>query len=241
MLFRSRQILQTPAAIGLEYRDVELTAFDGVRLHAWHIPGKSQNNVLFLHGNAGNISHRLEKLAILHNLGVGVLILDYRGYGRSEGNPSEPGTYRDAEAAFTYLASSANIILYGESLGTGVAIELAMHHRVRGVILEAPFTSVPDVGQELFPYLPIRLLARTRYDNLRKIPQLNAPLLILHSRDDEVFSFTHAQRLFAAAPEPKRLVELRGGHNDSFVVSAEVYTTALRQFLHGLDGAASSR
>jgi len=263
IFYPSRSWAATPAAVGLGYRDVELVARDGVRLHGWWVPAKAGAGavtVLFLHGNAGNISHRLEKLVMLHELGANVLLLDYRGYGRSEGEPSEEGTYRDGEAALAWLLAgqmegrvgtdgpvapgrvlpqsgqdsvdgAAEVVVFGESLGTGVAVELAVRHRVRGVILEAPFTSIADVGQRLFPYLPVRWLARTRYENLAKIGQVRAPVLILHSREDEMFGLEHAERLFAAAAEPKRLVVLAGGHNDAFWVSAEVYRAAVREFL----------
>lgn len=228
----SRGFIGTPADVGLKYEDVTLTTADGVRIHAWHIPGASATTVLFLHGNAGNISYRLEKIALLHQLGVGVFILDYRGYGRSEGRPNETGTYQDALAAWDYLAARQRpVVLYGESLGCGVAVELATRKPVRGVILEAPFTSIADVGQRLFPYLPVRWLVRNRYENLRKMPLVTAPILILHSRDDEIFSFDHAERLYAAARAPKKLVALRGGHNDAFMVSATEYREALREFL----------
>jgi len=246
IFYPSRSLTATPAAVGLGYRDLELVASDGVRLHGWFVPargGEGAVTVLFLHGNAGNISHRLEKLVLLHELGVNVLLLDYRGYGRSEGEPSEVGTYRDGEAALAWLftgqgegrvrseSAVADVVLYGESLGTGVAVELAVRHRLRGLILEAPFTSIADVGQQLFPYLPVRWLARTRYENLAKIGRVGAPLLILHSREDEIFRLAHAERLFAAAAEPKRLVVLAGGHNDAFMVSADVYRAAVREFL----------
>ncbi|MCS7048747.1 MAG: alpha/beta hydrolase [Verrucomicrobiae bacterium] len=231
----SRDLVGSPRDIGLHYDDLTLTTADGVRVHAWHIPGPSAPTVLFLHGNAGNISYRLEKIALLHQLGVGVLILDYRGYGRSEGRPNEKGTYLDAQAAYDYLAAhNLPVVLYGESLGCGVAVELATRVTVAGVILEAPFTSIADVGQRLFPYLPVRWLVRNRYENLRKIPQITAPVLILHSRDDEIFSFAHAEQLHAAARAPKKLVALRGSHNDAFLVSASEYREALREFLANL-------
>jgi fermentation-respiration switch protein FrsA (DUF1100 family) len=239
IFYPSRRLEATPAAVGLAYRDLELVASDGVRLHGWFVPAgpdeagaTGQTTVVFLHGNAGNISHRLEKLLLLHELGVNVVLVDYRGYGRSEGEPSEEGTYRDGEAALAAAGTDArNVVVYGESLGTGVAVELAVRHRLRGVILEAPFTSLPDVGQRLFPYLPVRWLARTRYENLEKIGRLRAPLLILHSREDEMLEWAHAERLLAAAAEPKRLVALAGGHNDAFLVSRETYRAALREFL----------
>lgn len=253
--FPDRKLEVTPDAAGLSYEDVFLTTADGVRVHGWFIPTpdspitghRSPNTVLFLHGNAGNVSHRLDKLAMFHDLGASVLIIDYRGYGRSEGRPSEEGTYRDAQAAYEYLTGKTqrlsaphieprSIVVYGESLGSAVAVDLASRVAVGGVILEEPFTSIGDVGQEKFPFLPIRLLARTKYDSLGKIGRINAPLLIFHSRDDEYFPIRHAERLFAAAREPKRLVELHGSHNDAFSISGDKCRTGMKEFLGGLGG-----
>jgi hypothetical protein len=229
--FPSREIVSMPEHV----QDVWLKTTDGIRVNGWFVPAETNAalTVLFCHGNAGNISHRLEKLAILRELGVNVFIFDYRGYGRSDGAPDEQGTYRDAQAAYDFLAGKT-IVVYGESLGAAVAVELATKNHVAGVIIEEPFTSAVDVGQKMFPYLPVRLIARNRYDTLSKIDRINAPLLILHSRDDEFFPMQHAERLLAAAHEPKRLVELHGGHNDAFLTSAETYRAALADFLRSL-------
>jgi pimeloyl-ACP methyl ester carboxylesterase len=239
--FPDRAIAATPDTVGLRYEDVWLTTADGVRIHGWFVPASPStihhppSTILLLHGNAGNISHRFEKLEILHSLGANVLIIDYRGYGRSAGKPDEQGTYRDAEAALRHLGTeAARTILYGESLGSAVAVDLATKVPVRGVIIEEAFTSVGDVGQRMFPFLPVRWLVRNKYDTLGKIGRINAPLLIFHSRQDEFFSMRHAERLLAAAREPKRLVELRGSHNDAFLVSGETYRGALADFLHSL-------
>jgi fermentation-respiration switch protein FrsA (DUF1100 family) len=215
--------------------DVWLTTADGVRIHGWFVPAETNTalTVLFCHGNAGNISHRFEKLDILRELGANVLIFDYRGYGRSEGSPDEQGTYRDAQAAYDSLAGKT-VVVYGESLGAAVAVDLAAKNRVAGVVIEEAFTSAADVGRKMFPYLPVGLILRNRYDSLSKIGRINAPLLIFHSRDDEFFSMRHAERLLDAAREPKRLVELRGGHNDAFIVSGEIYRAALAEFLRSL-------
>ncbi|HUJ70827.1 MAG TPA: alpha/beta fold hydrolase, partial [Verrucomicrobiae bacterium] len=204
--------------------------------------------VLLFHGNAGNISHRLEKLRILHDLGVNTFIIDYRGYGRSEGTPNEQGTYRDAQAAYEYVVGRARppgaplpsprfIIIYGESLGSAIAADLASKQPAGGLILEEAFTSVGDVGQKMFPFLPVRWLVRNKYDTLSKMPRIKVPLLILHSREDELVNIRHAQRLFAAANDPKQLVELHGAHNDAFLVSEPTYRAALQQFLAALSAA----
>jgi fermentation-respiration switch protein FrsA (DUF1100 family) len=249
-----RELERTPESLGLPYEDLTLLAADGVTLHAWFLPrpgdpqpprggapagARGPRVVLFCHGNAGNISHRFEKVAFFHRAGVDVLLFDYRGYGRSEGRPDEAGTYRDARAAYDWLAGSRavppeRLVLYGESLGAAVAVRLATEVPVAGVMLEAAFTSVADVGQGMYPFLPVRWMVRNRYDSLARIGSLRAPLLLLHSRDDEFFSMRHPERLLAAARAPKRLVELRGGHNEAFLVSAETYGVAVGEFLAGL-------
>ncbi|MEW5944319.1 MAG: alpha/beta hydrolase [Pseudomonadota bacterium] len=242
--YPDRVIALTPDRLGLDYEDVWLTADDGVRLNGWFLPsGRPAGlTLLLLHGNAGNISHRFEKYAVFRELGVDVFALDYRGYGRSEGEPSEPGTYLDAAAAYRYLIEKRGVdprklVVYGESLGAVVAVELAARSAVAGVVMEGVFTSAADVGQAMFPFLPVRWLAKNKYDALARIGRINAPLLILHSRDDEFFGMRHPQKLLAAAQAPKELVELRGGHNDAFLVSAELYRNSLQRFFDSLRGA----
>ncbi len=235
--YPARGLDDSPDRHGWEYEDVWLTTADGVRIHGWWLPRSSNAaTILFLHGNAGNISHRFEKLAFFRELGAAVFILDYRGYGRSDGVPSEAGTYHDAQAAYSFLLNTehrtpSNLVLYGESLGSAVAVELATRVPVGGVILEEPFTSIADVGQAMFPFLPIRWLVRNKYDSLGKIDRLNAPLLIFHSRQDEYFPIRHAERLLAAARDPKQLIELHGSHNDAFLLSADRYRQGLLEFL----------
>jgi hypothetical protein len=246
--YPDRRIDQTPDRLGLQYEDVFLTTSDGLRINGWFLPAsmsRAKLTVLFFHGNAGNISHRFEKLAVLRELGVDAFIIDYRGYGHSQGKPDEQGTYRDAQAAYEYLAqqhklSPRSIVIYGESLGAAVATDLAAKVDVGGLILEEAFTSVGDVGQKMFPFLPVRWLVRNKYDTLGKMPRIKVPLLIFHSRDDEFFNLRHAQRLLAAANEPKQLVELRGGHNDAFLISASTYRAALEKFLAPLLAGSSS-
>jgi len=236
-----RHLEDTPLRLGWRFEEVFLTAADGVRIHGWFLPSKGDPagaraplTVLFLHGNAGNISNRFEKLAVLRDLGPAVLIVDYRGYGRSEAKPDEAGTYRDARAAYDYLVGRRGldprqIVLYGESLGAAVAIELAARLPVAGVVIEEAFTSVPDVAQAMFPFLPARWLVRNRYDSLAKIGRIEAPILVLHSRDDEYFPLRHAQRLAKAARHAE-VVELRGGHNEAFLVSGRAYRDSLERF-----------
>lgn len=239
--FPERTLAATPSQHGLPYEEVWLTTDDGVRLHGWFLPSKQPSGLtlLFLHGNAGNISHRFEKYAIFNELGLDVLALDYRGYGSSGGVPDEHGTYLDAQAAYLHLlqqrgVTAQRLVVYGESLGAAVAVDLASRRPTGGVILEEGFTSAPDAAQEVYPYLPVRWLIKTRYDTLGKIGRIHAPLLILHSRDDEFFPMRHAQRLLAAAAAPKQLVELHGGHNEAFLLSEQVYRDALQHFIASL-------
>ncbi len=243
-----RKLVATPASIGLEYESVTLTTEDGVSLDAWFIPYTAgRGTLLFLHGNAGNISHRLDSLRLFHELGLAVLILDYRGYGESGGTPSEAGTYRDAMAAWRYLIgqrkiAAERIVLFGRSLGAGIAAELATRTRPGALIMESAFTSVPDMAATLYPWLPVRLLSRYRYDAREQLASINCPLLVAHSRDDEIIPFTHGQRLFEHAREPKQFLELRGGHNDGFLVTGQGYSDALERFLSDhLDGEATGK
>ena len=217
--------------------DLNLTTSDGVAIHGWFVsaPLASPVTVLLLHGNAGNLFNRRQKIELLREAGADVCSIDYRGYGRSAGTPNEAGTYRDARAAYDYLTQpravpTDRLVVYGESLGSAVAVELATRVPVGGVILEEAFTSVPEVAQKMFPLLPVQWLVKNRYDTIHKIGNLRAPLLLFHSRHDELFPYTYAERLLAAAPAPKRLVELHGGHNDAFWVSQADYRQALRQF-----------
>ncbi|WP_347331426.1 alpha/beta hydrolase [Marinimicrobium locisalis] len=235
--FPAQAMVATPTDVGLEYEELSLKTADGERLHAWFLPARDERGVLlFFHGNAGNISHRLESLRIFHKLGLEVLILDYRGYGRSSGRPSEEGLYRDAEAAYDYLTreqgvSPERLVVFGRSLGAAVAANLASEHPVGGVILESGFISVPELGAELYPFLPVRLLARYRYDTREALQKVNAPVLVVHSRDDDIIPFSHGRALFEAAPEPRQFLELEGDHNTGFLQSRERYVRGLEQFL----------
>lgn len=208
----------TPRALGLDHQDVTLKTRDGLRLAAWFLPARTPRfAVLFCHGNAGSIEHRIGKAEALLGYGASVLLFDYRGYGASQGRPDEEGTYLDAEAAFDALADLAPtlpIVAWGESLGGAVAVELARRRGVQALVLESSFTSLPAVGARAYPWLPVRWLASLRYDNLAKLPALTLPILIAHSRGDEIVPFDHALALHAAARGPKVLLESRGRHND---------------------------
>jgi hypothetical protein len=236
LYFPLKEIETTPADIHLEFEDISLTTDDRVQITGWFVSSdKSRGVVLFCHGNGGNISHRLEKIKILNNIGLDVFIFDYRGYGRSSGRPFEEGLYLDAEAAYTYLHNqrkvpSDKIILYGESLGGAVAVDLATNYETGGIIIEGSFTSVPDMAKRLVPFMPSFILS-SRYNSYKKIANISSPILIIHSADDEIVPFEMGRRLFNAAPEPKEFVELKGGHNDAFLVSQETFIQAIDAFL----------
>ncbi len=214
----------TGAELGRPFEDVFFKARDGTSLNGWFFPANSNSPrarfaMLVCHGNAGNISHRLALYQALLATGVSVFAFDYRGFGRSAGKPGEAGTYLDAQAAHQWLRqkgfAGTNIIAYGESLGGGVASELCLREETGGLILQSTFTSIPDIGKELFPWLPVRWLGSIQYDTRSKLPRLKIPVLIMHGRADDLIGFHHAERNFAAAREPKFFCELNGTHNDA--------------------------
>lgn len=214
----------TGRELGRPFEEVEFLASDGVRLHGWFFPAtvgspRADWAVLVCHGNGGNISHRLDVTVALLRTGAAVFLFDYRGYGRSEGRPGEEGTYRDAQAAHAWLRHKAfageRIIAFGESLGGAVATELALRETVGGLVLNSTFTSIPDIGAEVFPWLPVRWISTIRYDTRAKLPRIKVPVLVLHSREDTLARFTHAEANFAAANEPKLFGELNGEHNEA--------------------------
>lgn len=239
--FPYKAIRQFPSNIGLPYREVILKTSDGFRIHGWLVGEQDkteQDVVLFCHGNAGNISHRLDSLAIFHRLGLKVFIFDYRGYGRSEGAPSEEGTYRDVEAAWRFLTAEGKIpperiILFGRSLGGAVAAYLAagIGAKAKALILESTFTSVPDLGARLYPIFPVRLLSRFRYNTLEYLDKIDMPVLVVHSPGDEMIPFRHGKALFEAAKSPKQFLQLSGSHNEGFWQSGQTYIEGLYQFL----------
>ncbi|WP_018862356.1 MULTISPECIES: alpha/beta hydrolase [unclassified Thioalkalivibrio] len=234
----SSNVIGNPSNIGLEYEDVALETEDGVQLHGWYLPGPADDApvLLFLHGNAGNIGHRLESLEQFHHLGLAVLIIDYRGYGQSQGRPDEEGTHQDARAAWNWLREHLEyepdeIVLFGRSLGAAVAARLAETKNPAAVILEAAFTSAADLGAEIYPWLPVRALIRHEYDVLGRVGAIEAPLLLAHARDDEIVPFAHSERLLEASGDGARLMKMDGGHNDAFRATGPRYTEGLREFL----------
>jgi hypothetical protein len=227
----------TPGDLGLEYEDVWLTSSDGIRVHGWYVPSeRGRTTVLFLHGNAGNISHRLEMLDIIHRLGLNCLIIDYRGFGQSQGSPSEQGVSLDAEAAWDWLVASKglgsqDIISWGRSLGGPVAARLARDRTPGALIIESSFTSMPELGQKLYPFLPVKMISRFSFPTLNYIQDLSCPLLVVHSGDDKLVPFQHGKRLYKAAGGPKEFLKISGAHNDGFLVSGETYFRGISDFL----------
>jgi uncharacterized protein len=237
-----RPIPATPEAAGLPYEDVYYKTVDGVRLNGWFVPSSGSTEVLiWFHGNAGNIGHRVENLRRMHDeLGVSVFIFDYREYGRSEGSVSEEGTYEDARASLEYLKSrtglsSERIIYFGRSLGSAVAVELALEAPPRALILESPMTSIRDMARAVLPYLPTGFLIQTEYDSLSKIGKIHRPVLILHGDGDDVVPFEQGRRLFERANEPKTFYTIPGAsHNNTYLVGGKPYWEAWKKFLNGL-------
>lgn len=235
----SRKLEATGAEIGRPHQNVFFKTSDGVELNAWFYPapaGSPHAPIVFIncHGNGGNISHRLGLYQALLDIGVNVLSFDYRGYGKSQGKPTEEGTYRDAQAAYHWLLQKGfagkNIIAYGESLGGAVATELCAREEMGGLILQSTFTSLPDIGEELYPWLPVRWLGRIQYDTRAKLPRLKIPVLVMHSRDDGLIGYRHSERNFAAANEPKFFSEIHGDHSEP-AWEAPGFRAAIESFL----------
>ena len=238
LVYRPSEKLElTPSDMGLDFEDLFLTAEDGTKIHAWYVPRRgARYTLLFCHGNGGNISHRVNTIDTFHGLGLNVLIFDYRGYGRSEGKPSEAGTYQDAAAAWDYLVETlgerpGRVIVFGCSLGGAVAANLAHKQGPGALILESTFTSAPDLGARLYPFLPVRWLCRYSYDTKSIVGQINCPILVIHSRDDDIVPFEFGQALFNAAGDDKQFLEIRGSHNSGRLESAREYKAGIKTFL----------
>ena len=237
----SRNIEVELSQISAKGEDLYLDTGDGVQINAWYIPTSTTNTafasyaLIQCHGNAGNISHRLEHYEMFQRLGINVMAFDYRGYGRSKGRPSEEGTYKDAQAAYQWLRKKGftpdKIIILGESLGGGIASELACREKASGLILQSTFTSVPDLGAELFPFLPVRWLSTIRYATLSKLPLLKIPVMIMHSPQDTLIRYHHGKKLFESANEPKIFWDLKGDHNYTITETGDRYLEGLRKFI----------
>lgn len=237
--FPMKTIEMTPSSVNLAYEEVYFKTSDNIRLNGWFIPSQQAKfTVIFCHGNAGNISHRLEKIMIFHNLGVNVFIFDYRGYGKSGGIPNEQGLYEDLNAACSYLREERKIavdsaILYGESIGGAVVIDFARKTAPAAIITENTLSSAKDMAAAAFPFIP-RFFLSSRFDSLSKIKSVACRKLIIHSVDDEIVLFSQGEKLFNAAAGPKQFLKIKGSHNTAFLDSKEEFTQGIKSFLDGL-------
>jgi len=235
----SREIVQTPLDAGLAFDDLYFITADGVTLNGWYIPhSAARATLVWFHGNAGNISHRVENIKLLHNkVSVNIFIFDYRGYGRSAGSASEEGTYQDGVAALQLMqkrlgVEAKNLILFGRSLGAAVAAEMAGRFACQGLILETPFASIRDMAKTVFPFLPVGLFLQSRFDVVEKIGKISVPLLVLHGDRDDVVPYEQGKKVFSAARAPKEFYTIPGAsHNDTYRVGGDAYFERLRTFI----------
>ncbi len=236
VFFPNKEINITPAQMRLPYEDLYVTTSDGIKINAWLLknPG-AKFTLIYAHGNAGNMGDRLLKVKFFRDLGLNVLIFDYRGYGNSHGHPSEPGVYLDAQAVYDYLKTRTDIdahrvIAYGTSLGGVVAVDLAAHRPLAGLIIDSSITSAREAARHFYPYLPSFIL-HLRFDSLSKVRDLTIPKLIIHSPEDQTIPYVMGQRLFEAAAEPKEFLTSSGGHNEIQILNDPKTAAGVKQFL----------
>ncbi len=231
-----KSLITTPAEHGLEFENVKFHASDNTLLHGWFVPKPNAwATVLLCHGNSGNISYQIDQIRLFQELGLNVLTFDYRGYGQSEGEPTEMGLYRDGEAAWQYLTqtkkfSPERIVIFGHSLGGSIAAWLGKEVKAGALIIQAAFTTMRQIAKWFYPYFPLRKIMRSRYDNLENVAQAKSPVLVIHSRDDEIIPFEHGKRLFEAAKEPKEFLQIQYGHNDA--LHSPNYRAGIKAFLN---------
>jgi hypothetical protein len=229
-------IVATPQDYGLEYHQLRLQSDAGVEFDIWQIPaGTSRISVVHFHGNADNISTNLDTYKTLHELGINVYAVEYRGYGKSTGKPSEKGITADVAVFAAYLRSvldtnSSVVIAMGRSLGGAVAVKFARVYPVRGLILESTFSCMSDVASQAFPFLPVSVILREQYNSEAIVRELQVPVLVFHSREDEVVPFQTGEKLFSAVPGPKRFVEIHGSHNSGYQTSEEILRQSYAEF-----------
>ncbi len=236
IFFPARDIDGTPKDVKLSYDNVFFSARDRKKLNGWFIYNYDLPYVvLYCHGNAGNISHRFDKLTLFNKLGLKVFIFDYRGYGKSQGVPSEKGLYLDVEAAYYHLVEERmippeNIIIYGSSIGGAVAIDLASKVKSHVLIVEGTFTKIKDMLKVAYPFVPAFLIS-SKFDSFSKISSVKQPVLVIHSREDEIVPFWMGEKLFHMAHPPKKMLTLKGGHNTAFHDSEVLYGESIKSFI----------
>lgn len=238
LFYPMKEIEFFPRQIGLNYEDIFFKTSDNVNINGWFISNpNARYTILFCHGNAGNISHRLEKLKFFHELGCNIFIFDYRGYGKSKGKPSEKGMYLDVQGAYDYLLSRKispeQIIGYGESIGGAISIDLASKNRLGGLITDSTLSSSKDMIKIIYPFLPYWIFS-SRLDSINKIKSIKIPKLIIHSVNDEIVSYKLGQRLFENADDPKEFLQIHGGHNSCFFESEVILKEKIANFLNRL-------
>ena len=237
--YPTKDILVYPSSFGIPFKDIYITTEDKFKINGWFMPNpKAKHTLLFLHGNAGNIGDRIDKLQLLYHAGLNIFIIDYRGFGKSQGRPSEPGFYRDAFAAYDYLLNTIDIkpeqiILYGESLGSAIAVDLAFHRKVKALILEGAFSCGKDMAVKIYPFLPGFIFSNS-FDSLTKVKEITASKLFIHSRDDKIVPFNLAKKLYDHAKGPKDFLEIRGDHNNAFLNFKELYVSSINAFIEKL-------
>jgi len=233
-----RTIRHTPDHAGLEYEEVFLETQDGVTISAWWVPANSPRaTVLFCHGNAGNISGRLDTLIIFNRLGFNTCIFDYRGYGKSKGSPSEEGTYLDAGAVYDYLRGKKDIpaeqiIIWGRSLGGAIAARTAAYNPAGSLIIESTFISLETLVHDHYSWVPGFVLSGYAYETAKYLEGISIPVLVVHSRDDEMIPFYHGRKLYGSIKAPKDFAEIKGSHNRGFIDSMEMYTASINDFIN---------
>ena len=232
----SKKLSSTPAECGLPFEDIYFKTEDGILLNGWFIPAKAEDpTLLFMHGNAGNIGDRLEKIKLFHDIPVNVFIFDYRGYGKSEAVASEEGMYNDARAAYEYLLrekriKTPEIIAYGASLGGAAAVDLASKRPVGGLIVDSSFSRAADMAKRIFPFIPT-CFVKTKMDSYSKISNVFAPVLFIHSVQDVTVPISLAEKLYHKANEPKQFIRTNGGHNETYLTDREKFMSGIREFI----------
>ena len=235
--FPDKNITFYPDQINLEYKDISIRTSDNIGINGWYIPGeKNSDLVIFCHGNAGNISGRIETIRLINELNLSLLIFDYRGFGKSEGDISEAGLYLDIEAVYQYATKNLNIdkkkiIIWGRSLGAAVAIDFVSRYSIDKLIIESAFTSIPDMGQTIYPFFPVKFVCTHKFASINKIHNVNASKLFIHSPQDELVPFSFGKKLYNKATSPKSFLEINGDHANGFFEYKEDYIKGIKSFL----------